>query len=134
MRERRELHEKLFVLLQEVDVPYAGEALLDSSGDALIDSDYGVIEARVPEDGHLYFQPPPTVRMKYPAIVYALAQLPVWRADNVVYHSRKRYTVTAIDKDPDSRLPEVLAEFPMCTMNRSFTADNLNHWVFDLYF
>ena len=45
-----------------------------------------------------------------------------------------RYQVTAIYKNPDSDLPHRLAMLPMCTHDRHFTADNLNHDIFNLYY
>jgi len=46
----------------------------------------------------------------------------------------KRYQVTVIDADPDSIIPEKIEALPMCTFDRQFTADNLYHDVFSLYF
>ena len=45
-----------------------------------------------------------------------------------------RYQVTVIYKNPDSDLPHRLAMLPMCTHDRHFTADNLNHDIFNLYY
>ena len=42
--------------------------------------------------------------------------------------------MTIIDKNPDSQLPDKLGELPLCRLNRVYTADNLNHYVFDIYF
>jgi len=42
--------------------------------------------------------------------------------------------VTVIDRNPDSDLPGKVAELPMCTFNRFFTADNLNHDVYTIFF
>lgn len=42
--------------------------------------------------------------------------------------------VTVIDRDPDSVFAEKIAELPLCADNRFYTADNLNHFVYNLYF
>jgi hypothetical protein len=42
--------------------------------------------------------------------------------------------VTVIHRDPDNLVHEKVAALPMCLYNRFFTADNLNHDVFVLYF
>lgn len=84
--------------------------------------------------GHLYFQPPETVKMTYPAIVYTLSGIPIRHADNRPYKHAKQYTITAIDKDPDSKLPERIAEFSTVRFDRFFTSENLNHWVFTIHF
>ena len=82
----------------------------------------------------VYFQPPASIQMQYPCIVYmrdiAVAQF----ADNNPYRHTKRYQVTVIDRNPDSVIPDKVAALPMCAHNRFFTADNLNHDVFQLYF
>lgn len=44
-----------------------------------------------------YFQPPSSVKMKYPAIVYALDDIENTFANNGVYLSERKYSVTVID-------------------------------------
>lgn len=82
----------------------------------------------------VYFQPPPTVKMLYPCIVYKRDyELPRF-ADDQPYKRDKRYMVTVIDRDPDSEVPNKLAELPLCVYDRFYTADDLNHDVFKLFF
>lgn len=83
---------------------------------------------------NVYFQPPPNVRMNYPAIVYHLDDMDTEFADNVPYLVTRRYLVTHIDADPDSSVVDAIAKLPMCLFNRGFSVDNLNHNVFTLYF
>jgi hypothetical protein len=83
---------------------------------------------------HVYFQPPETVQMKYPCIVYHRDFAEVEHADNGPYRRTVRYMVTVIDRDPDSTIVYSVAMLPMCTMNRFFTTDGLNHDVFTLFF
>jgi hypothetical protein len=42
--------------------------------------------------------------------------------------------VMIIDRDPDSDIPAKVAEMPLTLFNRFFTADNLNHDVYNVYF
>ena len=86
------------------------------------------------EIGHIYFQPPANVQMQYPCIVYKRDTATTEFAGNNPYRYSKRYQVTIIDRDPDSEIPDKVAALPMCTHNRFFTADNLNHDVFNIYF
>lgn len=83
---------------------------------------------------YVYFQPPSTIRMTYPCIVYQRSNADTKFADNKPYLHRQRYTVTVIDKDPDSVIPDKVAELPECVYDRFFTSENLNHDVFSLYF
>jgi hypothetical protein len=84
--------------------------------------------------GNVYFQPPPNVKMEYPCIVYRRDYELAEHADDFPYRRQKRYMVTVIDKDPDSGIPDRVAALPMCTYDRFYTADNLNHDVYKLFF
>lgn len=82
----------------------------------------------------VYFQPPASVRMKYPAIVYSLSGITDWEADDKPYIHNKSYQVTLIDKDPDSVYSDKLLELPLCSFERAFASDNLNHFVYRIFF
>lgn len=83
---------------------------------------------------NVYFQPPPSLKMQYPAIVYQRDD--VWSvfASNLPYTHKKRYQVTVIDTNPDSSIPDKVGKLPMCGFSRQFVADNLNHDVYNLYY
>lgn len=83
---------------------------------------------------NVYFQPPANVKMVFPAIVYQRDTTDTRFADNFPYLRTKRYQVTVIDRDPDSGIPDRVAQLPMCSHSRYFTFENLNHDVYDLYF
>lgn len=83
---------------------------------------------------NVYYQPPESVKMNYPAIVYALEDIENTFADNGVYLSNCKYLVTVIDKNPDSSFIDIVAKLPTCRFVRSYKSDNLNHYVFTLYF
>lgn len=86
------------------------------------------------ESDYVYFQPPESVKMVYPCIVYALNTINTKFANNNSYLNTKSYMVTVIDQDPDSKIPDKLLSLPMCGFNRFYISDNLNHWSFTLYF
>lgn len=83
---------------------------------------------------HVYFQPPTNITMQYPCIVYNRDTAKTTFADNFPHRIDSKYTVTVIDRNPDSAIPSLVAELPMCIHNRFFTADNLNHDVYNLFF
>jgi hypothetical protein len=72
--------------------------------------------------------------MQYPCIVYQRDNANTEFAGNYPYRYTLRYQVTVIDRNPDSDIPGKVAGLPMCLFNRSFTADNLHHDVYNLYF
>jgi len=83
---------------------------------------------------NVYFQPPESVKINYPAIVYGLDSIENTHADDRVYLSLKRYWVILIDKNPDSSFVDMIAQLPTCRFERHYTSENLNHWRFSLYF
>ena len=83
---------------------------------------------------NVYFQPPESVKLNYPAIVYSRSDIENTFANNGVYRQSLVYQVTLIDKNPDSDLVAKVSRLPMCRFDRHFKADNLNHDVFTLYF
>ena len=83
--------------------------------------------------GFVYFQPPESVRMNYPCIVYSLADIDPIHADDKPYIKHKKYMITVVSKDPDYDVPDRIANLPLCSFDRFYTASNLNHWVFSLF-
>jgi hypothetical protein len=83
---------------------------------------------------NVYFQPKENVALEYPCIVYSRDFRNTKYADNRPYNSAKRYAVTVIDRDPDSEIPDKVAELPMSAFNRFYTADGLNHDVYEVFF
>lgn len=83
---------------------------------------------------NVYFQPPATVQMSYPCIVYERDRIDSDYANNRPYRHAKRYSLTVIDRNPDSLIPDKISELPMCSYSTHFTADNLHHDAFSIYF
>lgn len=82
----------------------------------------------------VYFQPPPNVDLEYPCIVYMRDGSRAEFAENGLYLHTKRYMVTVIDRNPDSSLPDKVEEMPLCSFDRFYATENLNHHVFNLFF
>ena len=83
---------------------------------------------------HVYFQPPTNLTMEYPCIVYSRDASWTEHADNRPYARLKRYQVTVVDRNPDSELPDMVEDLPSCRFDRHFTASDLHHSVFTLFF
>lgn len=83
---------------------------------------------------NVYYQPPASVRMSYPAIVYSRKDIENVHANDSAYKQNLCYEVTVIDRDPDSDIVMTVVKLPFCSYDRHFTSDNLNHDVFTLYF
>ena len=83
---------------------------------------------------NVYFQPPASVKMNYPAIVYNRAQMDTKLADDSLYGLTIGYMVTYIDSNPDSIVPNKLITLPLSRFSRHYTANNLNHSTFVIYY
>lgn len=84
---------------------------------------------------NVYYQPPASVKMQYDAIRYELSGKDLKRANDMIYRSTNRYDGVFITRDPDSELPDrLLSHFEMISFGSPYTADNLYHFPFTLYF
>lgn len=83
---------------------------------------------------NVYFQPPPSVSMIYPAIVYSRTNIDTVYANNLAYAQKLAYKVTVIDRDPDSEIVKKVAMLPLCSFDQHYASDNLNHDVFTIYY
>lgn len=83
---------------------------------------------------HVYYQPPESVKMEYPAIVYSKKDIDKVRADDTSYLLNTSYEIIVIDKKPDNPVINKLLELPMCGFDRTYKSDNLYHDVLTLYY
>lgn len=81
----------------------------------------------------VHFEPPETIKMEYPAIVYNKSGQRTVRANDGRYLVYDRYTITFIHKDADSETTESIGDLPYCELDRQYTADDLYHDVFTIY-
>ena len=83
---------------------------------------------------NVYFQPPESLVLKYPCIVYKRNNIRSMFADNSPYSLTVGYQLTVIDPNPDSEIVTKVFRLPMCGFVTHFTADNLNHDVYNIYY
>lgn len=81
----------------------------------------------------VYFQPPESVKLSYPCIIYEEDRGKIRHANDRNYLYRKAYSITVIDKNPDSPLPDKIRDLHLVDAGRPFKADNLYHWQFTIY-
>lgn len=82
---------------------------------------------------NVYFQPPASITLHYPAIVYSINNLDNHQADNEIYNQNIQYIITVIDEDPDSEVFHRMKLYRRARFVRPYVADNLNHYVFTIY-
>lgn len=83
---------------------------------------------------NVYYQPPESVKLVYPCIIYSLEGMLVRHANDDKYTTDIRYSVMVLDKNPDTDLFDAVHALPKCSFDRSYRSDNINHYVFTLYF
>ena len=82
---------------------------------------------------NVYFQPPSNRKIQYPCIIYQLDRMESRYADDLPYSRHKAYQVTWVGDDPDDDTPDKIGLLPMSSWVRFYTADNLNHHVYRVY-
>lgn len=83
---------------------------------------------------NVYYQPPPTIKMKYPCIVFKRENDMTLNADNMSYLSFYRYSIQYIRRGTDTDIPEEILKLKHCSYDRCFTFDGLNHDSFVIYY
>ena len=83
---------------------------------------------------NVYYQPPESMKLNYPAIVYHKAKPEFKRANNSQYLRYNSYTITVIDQKPDNEVIDKLLELPLCSYDRNFKTNNLEHDVLTIYY
>ena len=83
---------------------------------------------------NVYYQPPASIKINYPAIIYSLESMTNDHASNGVYLTKKAYKVIYIDSNPDNEMVSVLNNVIHSTFNSHYVSDNLNHYAYTIYF
>ena len=86
------------------------------------------------ESRNVYFQPPASVSMRYPAIRYELKDFQNKSANNSsTYITSTGYECVLIMKEPDDKYLQEIFKIPYCRFGRYYRADNLHHYTFTIY-
>ena len=82
----------------------------------------------------VYFQPPETIKMSYPAIVFSIEGIINKKANNGNYTFNYKFNINVIAKTliNDDVLNKLFA-LEYCSFDRSYKSDGLYHYVFTIY-
>ena len=83
---------------------------------------------------NVYYQPPESVKINYPAMIYSCSDIDVRHANDKTYMMTRRYEIIVIDKKPDNSVIDTLLQLPLCSYDRHYVSDNLYHDVLTLYY
>ena len=79
---------------------------------------------------HVYYQPPETLKMRYPCIVYNQQRVDRFYADDGPWAQFPEYLVNYIGRDPDDPVLDRLMQARNLVFDRHYVSDNLHHNVF----
>lgn len=82
---------------------------------------------------NVYYQPPESMKLNYPCIVYSRNNGDTKYASNLPYKFDVGYQITYISHDPDDEMIYKIAMLPMCRHDGQFKSEDLNHDVFRIY-
>lgn len=83
---------------------------------------------------HVYFQPPESVKLEYPCIVYNLAKVPVTHADDKVYLMNPKYVIRYISKGADDVTKLRLVQGLGTPIIQTYAQNGLYHYIYELYY
>lgn len=83
---------------------------------------------------NVYYQPPESVKISYPAILYSKKNIDSKHANDGKYLNNTSYEIIVIDKKPDNEVINKILNLPYSSYDRPYKSDNLYHDVLTLYF
>ena len=86
------------------------------------------------ESKNVYYQPPESKKIEYPAIIYSKNRISLTKANDTKYLERNQYSITVVSRLPDNAVISKILELPYSSYDRSYVSDNLYHDVITLYF
>ena len=81
---------------------------------------------------NVYYQPPESTKIVYPAIVYERSDINSKYADDSHYIQDDYYRVTFVSSNPDSDIVESLSKMKSSRYVRHYVVDNLYHDTFTI--
>ena len=85
------------------------------------------------DHNRVYFQPPENLKIGYPAVIFHLSKVKLDHADDVPYKGAREYSVTLITKEPEPEVLDEILKIPYTTLDNTYIADGMNHFVFTTY-
>ena len=83
---------------------------------------------------NVYYTPPESIKMQYPAIRYSKKKIESVHADDSKYLMRDCYELIVISRTPDHPVIKQLLALPYCSYDRPYVVDNLYHDVLTIYY
>ena len=82
---------------------------------------------------YVYFQPPESVKLQYPCVIYSLKDIKARKADNMPYTTSLGYSLLFMTKDPKDERIISFMNLEHCKFDRYYSADNVHHYSYTVY-
>lgn len=82
----------------------------------------------------IYFQPPESIRMQYPCLIYTIDGTNSVHADNIKYADTRIYQLILVQRQPDTYLLDVVNSLQMCEHTGRLVVGGLYQDQFRLFF
>ena len=94
-----------------------------------------ILQSRLEEmlgSRNVYFQPPATIQMQYPCIVYEYERQIIRHANDLKYLKWDQYTVIIIAPYTLLEVMDAIEEEPFCAFDREYVSEGLYHYVYSI--
>ena len=81
----------------------------------------------------VYYQPPESIKIEYPCIIYHMHGDEVHHADNMPYKRFKQYSCTYITRSATDLTADQMIYIPHSEFSRAYTTNGLHHTVYYIY-
>lgn len=90
---------------------------------------------QVIDSSNVYFQPPESLKLNFPCVICSYDNVESAYADNLSYQRFKHYRLLVVDKNPDSKLPDLIMDhFSYTSPGRPYISDGLYHFPIILHY
>ena len=79
---------------------------------------------------NVYFQPPETLTLKYPCVIYQIIDSPSVYADGIKYKQAIKFQIMYVTKKAVDDVVDKILRNPFFNFQRFFASAGLNHYVF----
>lgn len=96
---------------------------------------HNMIKSLTPTGWNIYFQPPESIKLSFPCIIYGRGEIDAKYADDKMYVGKRAYNVQIISRDPECTLAETLMmNISGCKSTGLSVIDNLYHDNLTIYY
>ena len=85
-------------------------------------------------NNNVYFQPPESVKINYPCIIWNLSKTASTYADDRSYIQNPKYVIRYVSTEPDDQMRFTLVDVLGVPIIQVYCKDGLYHYIYELYY